>query len=152
MFRAAKKPKPTDRFRVQPELFLSGVNIVKQISVCLGSLWHFQQFTQQSFAFKAKHCFAQLNCMLSSYVKYYYSHTVPRTRRQLSARWESVSWRQRQETPSLMAGEHRFHSPLRGNYRSWHRQELKFNLHDVQSLRLLSYCKNIISANTEGGE
>ena len=65
----------------------------------------------------------------------------------LSACCESVSWRQRQETPSLMAGNSslrsrrgddisfRISSPAcaQGNYCSWRLRELKFNLDDLRS-------------------
>lgn len=75
-------------------------------------------------------------------------------RERLSTRHESVFCHLRQETPSLMAGNSNLFgergedislciSPAcaQGNYRSRHPPELKFNLHDLQSLRDLLSAK-----------
>lgn len=144
---------------MQEDLFFSQVNIVKQISPPLPH-WHFQQFSQQLLFSPSPspsiHSNLSLSCSfhlhpLCESVQLRQALPPPTycwsAGGRLSARRKSVFSCRRQEAPSLMEGNSYLLSQrgkdislcissacVQGNYHSWHPQELKFNLHDLQSL------------------
>ena len=150
MFQAVKKLKRTDHF----------LNIVKQTSFpLLLPLWHF--FLNKSV--KGLYFSAVLHFHLSTitFLSFLllFSCTVwfggaelcqallaycSSKRGRMSAHQESVPWRQREETPSLMAGNSNllsrrredisfciFSAGVQEHYHRWHSRELKFNQCDL---------------------